>query len=70
MIIANPEISEILDGASPWWGKLRSFKKSPNHNWMKGEIFALAGELNVDLELPWNKLPEDFKRQAIYGSGS
>jgi excinuclease ABC subunit A len=68
LIISNPDIS-ILDGASAWWGKLRSFKKNPNHNWMKGEILALADELNVDLEKPWKQLPENFRQQALYGSG-
>ncbi len=68
LIISNPHVS-ILDGASQWWGKLRSFKNNPNANWMKGEILALAEEMGIDLELPWCKLPENFRQQAIYGSG-
>lgn len=67
LIVTHPGIS-LLDGASPWWGKMRSFVKNPNHNWMKGEIVALAYDMGVDLELPWNQLPDDFKHQAIYGS--
>lgn len=66
-IVANPEIS-ILDGASSFWGRLRQFLKSPNANWMKGQVLALASEMKVDLEKPWNCLPEEFKTLAIYGS--
>lgn len=66
-IVQRPELS-ILDGASPWWGNLRKFRQKPNANWMKGEILALAQAMDVDLELSWNQLPEEFKRQALYGS--
>ncbi|MEM1483338.1 excinuclease ABC subunit UvrA [Oscillospiraceae bacterium PP1C4] len=68
LIISNPSIS-LLDGASLWWGKLRSFRNNPNANWMKGELLALADDMQVDLELPWCELPEQFRYQAIYGSG-
>lgn len=58
----------ILDGASEFWGSLRKFQESPNANWMKGEVLALALDMKVDLEKPWNDLPELFKTQAIYGT--
>lgn len=67
LIVSNPDIS-ILDGASEWWGDLRKHREKPNANWMRGEILALAGKMGVDLELPWNQLPEKFKHQALYGS--
>ncbi len=67
LIVPNPNLS-ILDEASPWWGNLRKHRKKPNANWMRGEILALAEEMNVDLELPWNQLPQEFKHQALYGS--
>ncbi|MCX7711107.1 MAG: excinuclease ABC subunit UvrA [Clostridia bacterium] len=67
LIISNPERS-ILDEASPWWGNLRKHRQKPNANWMRGEVLALAEEMKVDLELPWNQLPEDFRQQALYGS--
>ncbi|MDL2276582.1 TrmO family methyltransferase, partial [Breznakia sp. OttesenSCG-928-G09] len=66
-IITNPEKS-ILDGASPFWGNLRKFRKNPNANWMKGEVLALALELNEDLEKPWCELSDSFKEQAMYGT--
>lgn len=67
LIISDPDKS-ILDGASGWWGNLRSFIKKPNANWMKGEIAGLAGDLGVDLETPWKDLPEEFRHQALFGT--
>lgn len=68
-LVENPELS-ILDGASSWWGKLRNFMNQPNANWTKGQVIALAQEMNVNLELPWRELPEQFRYQLLYGSGS
>lgn len=65
-IITNPSRS-LLDGASPFLGNLKSFIESPNANWMKGQVVALAKENNVDLSTPWNELPEDFKHIVLYG---
>ncbi|MCG8568886.1 MAG: excinuclease ABC subunit UvrA [Spirochaetes bacterium] len=64
-IISSPELS-LLDGASRWWGKLKTKKR--NANWLTGEILALADDHSVDLSLPWNQLPEEFKHQALYGN--
>jgi len=69
LIIKNPDKS-LLDNASTFWGDLRKFQKSPNANWMKGEILALAQDMNVNLETTWENLPKNFKTQAIYGSGT
>ncbi len=68
LIVSRPDLS-VLDGASNWWGDLRKFRNKPNANWMKGEMLALADEMSIDLEKPWNQLPEEFQRQAIWGSG-
>lgn len=68
MIINHPEKS-ILDGASKFWGDLRKHAKQPNANWMRGEVLALADDMNVDLELPYKELPEEFKQQLLYGTG-
>lgn len=67
LIISNPDIS-ILDGASVWWGNLRKHRENPNANWMKGEVLALAEDLNENLELPFKELSEEFKQQLFYGS--
>lgn len=67
LIVAYPEKS-ILDGASVWWGELRKYIKKPTGNWMKGEVIALAQNMEIDLEKPWNTLPEDFKHKALFGT--
>lgn len=67
LIVTNPE-SSILDGASPWWGNLRKHREKPNANWMKGEVLALAIDMNEDLEVPFKDLSEEFKKQIFYGS--
>lgn len=66
-IVEYPNKS-LLDGASVLYGELRKYSKKPNANWMKGEILALAYDLNIDLELPFCQLSEEFKRQFYYGS--
>ena len=67
MIVHNPDIS-ILDGASRLWGNLRKYIEKPSANWMKGQVVALAIEMNVDLETPYKYLPEDFRYQLMHGS--
>jgi excinuclease ABC subunit A len=67
LIISNPELS-LLDGASKWWGDLRKYSKNMNANWMKGEVFALADDMGIDLEKSYKLLPESFKNQILYGS--
>ncbi len=66
-LVEHPDMS-ILQGASSWWGELQQFIEYPNANWMKGEVIGLAEKMNVDLRQPWRKLPEEFRRKAIYGS--
>ncbi|MBA4687386.1 MAG: SAM-dependent methyltransferase [Candidatus Galacturonibacter soehngenii] len=65
-VIERPDLS-ILDGASSFWGKLRNFLKSPNANWMKGEVIGLANQMHVDLEKPWSELPKEFRHKVLYG---
>lgn len=65
-VIERPDLS-ILDGASSFWGKLRNFIKSPNANWMKGEVVGLANQMQVDLNIPWSELPKEFKQKILYG---
>jgi len=67
-IVSKPDLS-LLDGASQWYGDLRSHRKKPNANWFRNEVLALAEEMDIDLEKPWNSLPDDFKQVALYGSG-
>jgi excinuclease ABC subunit A len=69
LVVNKPHLS-LLDGASPWYGDLRSHLQKLNANWMRGELLALADAMKVDLETPWQDLPEEFKTAALYGSGS
>ncbi|MGL4694391.1 TrmO family methyltransferase domain-containing protein [Enterococcus larvae] len=68
LVVAHPEVS-LLDGASDYWGDVRSFRKNPTANWMRGELLALADKMEIDLEQPWIQLPEEFRQIALYGSG-
>ena len=65
LIIVNPNIS-LLDGASAWHGDLR---KKPPSSWGPRVLRQLADHYNVDLELPWNQLSEEFRHVYLYGSG-
>jgi excinuclease ABC subunit A len=67
LIISKPDKS-ILDGASILWGDLRKFKENPNANWSRGEVLALAECMKVDLEMPWQDLPEEFREKIIWGT--
>ncbi|WP_086350877.1 excinuclease ABC subunit UvrA [Candidatus Enterococcus clewellii] len=68
LVVAHPERS-VLDEASTYWGDVRAFSKKPTANWMRGELLALANAKGIDLELPWQELPETFRQMALYGSG-
>ncbi len=66
-IIEHPERS-LLDGAASFYGKLRTFIDSPNANWMKGQVFGLAEQMEIDLEQPWEELPADFREILLHGA--
>lgn len=60
LIITRPELP-LFDGASPWFAK-----------WRSGEhafVPALAEKRGVDLSLPWQELPEEFRRRVLHGTG-
>lgn len=67
LIVSKPHLS-LLDGASDYWGDMRSFIQNPSANWLRGELLALAESRGVSLELPWQDLPEAFRHTALYGS--
>lgn len=67
LVVARTHLS-LLDGASDYWGDMRSFISNPTANWMRGELLGLAESQVVDLELPWNELPKDFRQAALFGS--
>lgn len=65
-IIIDGKLS-VLDGATAWWGRLRG--KKITGNWMVGELYAIAEDMGIDLDQPWDSLPEPFKQAVLYGSG-
>lgn len=66
LLITRPHLS-LLDGASPLYGNLR--KKKRTGFWLLGNLEDLAAQYDVDLELPWNELPQKFRDVILYGSG-
>ncbi|AOS61899.1 excinuclease ABC subunit UvrA [Actinoalloteichus hymeniacidonis] len=61
LIITQPALP-LFEGASPWYAK-----------WRSGEhafIPALAQQRGVDLSLPWQSLPAEFRNCVLYGTGS
>ncbi len=64
LIVTNPERS-LLDGALRWYGELRKRKDSMGMR----EAQSLATHYGVDLETPWQELPQRFRDVVLYGSG-
>ncbi len=65
LIITKPHLS-LLDGASPWYGRLRD--KNRDTSWTVKSVRNIAQHYGADLEQPWNELPEKFRRVLLYGS--
>ncbi|MCI0398734.1 MAG: excinuclease ABC subunit UvrA [Chloroflexi bacterium] len=64
LIVQDPTIS-IMDGAVRWYGNLR---KKKGVNWLEN-VQSIAAHYGVDLELPWQELPQKFRDVLLYGSG-
>lgn len=64
LLIADPELS-ILDGATRWYGNLRK----RNTSWTEHSLRSIADHYEVDLDLPWQELPESFRQVMLHGSG-
>ncbi len=64
LIIQDPTLS-VLDGALRWFGELR--KK--NNSWTSRQVESIAEHYDVDLETPWQDLPQKFRDVLLYGSG-
>ncbi len=62
LIVPNPTRS-ILDGAVRWYGEVRKKK-----GWRSHHLRAIASHYGVDLETPWQDLPETFRHALLYGS--
>jgi excinuclease ABC subunit A len=64
LLIKDPSLS-IMDGAVRWYGELR--KKEGGWTWR--QINSIANHFGVDLETPWQDLPQEFRDVLFYGSG-
>ena len=63
--LVAPDATLPLEGAiQPW----RRAGKRMNI-YYKAMLRSVAGHFNVDLNTPWQDLPEDFKKVLLYGSG-
>ncbi len=63
-IIFDPSLS-LMDGALQWYGELRKKQDS----WTLRQLRAIADHYNVELDTPWNELPENFRQVIFDGSG-
>jgi excinuclease ABC subunit A len=64
LILADPTVS-LMDGALRWYGDLRKKKDS----WGLRQLRAISDHYGVDLEQPWQDLPEHFRHVLLWGSG-
>jgi excinuclease ABC subunit A len=64
LLIKDPGLS-IMDGALRWYGALR--KKEGGWSWR--QLHSIAKYYGVDLETPWQDLPQKFRNILFYGSG-
>jgi excinuclease ABC subunit A len=64
LVIHDPSLS-LLDGALRWYGNLRKKKRS----WGQRQLEAIANHYGVDLDTPWQDLPQKFRDVILYGSG-
>ena len=65
LIIEHPELS-LMDGASRWY---RDLRLKGENAWQTRNLISIAEHYGVDLNLPWNELPEAFRNVILYGSG-
>ncbi|MCB9177277.1 MAG: excinuclease ABC subunit UvrA [Caldilineae bacterium] len=64
LIVHDPSLS-LLDGALRWYGELRKKQDS----WTFRSLDAIAEHYGIDLEAPWEALPESFRQVLLWGSG-
>jgi excinuclease ABC subunit A len=64
LIVHDPTVS-LMDGALRWYGELRKKKDS----YTLRQLQAIADHYGVDLETPWQDLPQRFRDALLSGSG-
>jgi excinuclease ABC subunit A len=61
LIVANPDLSLREGAIEPW--------ERRNSAFFQQILESLAAPFNIDLYLPWNKLPEETRKLVMEGSG-
>ncbi|MCB8925103.1 MAG: excinuclease ABC subunit UvrA [Ardenticatenaceae bacterium] len=64
-LIIEDEMLSIMDGALRWYGNVRKKK----NKWTTSQLKAIAEHFGVDLDTPWQDLPESFRHKLFYGAG-
>ncbi|MCB9006568.1 MAG: excinuclease ABC subunit UvrA [Ardenticatenaceae bacterium] len=64
-LIIEDETLSIMDGALRWYGNVRKKK----NKWTTSQLKAIAEHFGVDLDTPWQELPESFRHKLFYGAG-
>ncbi len=64
LIVEDAALS-IMDGGLRWYGNVRKKK----NRWTTSQLVAIAEHYGIDLETPWQDLPEHFRHALLYGSG-
>jgi excinuclease ABC subunit A len=64
-LIVEDETLSVMDGALRWYGNVRKKK----NKWRTAQLKAIFEHYNLDLDTPWQDLPQDFRDKMFYGSG-
>ena len=64
LIVEDPALS-VMDGALRWYGNVRKKK----NGWRQSQINAIFEHFGLDVETPWQDLPQSFRDKMFYGSG-
>ncbi len=59
LLIVNDNLS-ILEGTIGPWGE-------PRGKWILSQLESLSSKYSLDLNTPWNRIPEDIKGILLYG---
>ncbi|MBK6327404.1 MAG: excinuclease ABC subunit UvrA [Chloroflexi bacterium] len=64
-LIVDDETLSIMDGALRWYGNVRKKK----NRWQMTQLESIAEHYGIDLDTPWQELPQSFRDVLFYGSG-
>jgi len=64
-LIIEDETLSVMEGALRWYGNVRKKKNT----WRTAQLKAIYEHYNLDIDTPWQELPQDFRDIMLYGSG-